>query len=369
MLVLHIMASGARGGGADHLLGVLPELAEREVRCVAAVGPAGPTLASLTTAGIATRSLRLMHSRLDPSAPLRLARVVRQVAPDIVHYHGTRAAYFGALARPWLPKGLKTVYTVHGMAYRQEVPPWRRALLLGAEAVACRGADRVVSVSRTDLEDLERRGFVRPRRGAHVPNAVAAARFHGIDGRAARARMGIGRTAFVVGTVSRLVPQKAVADLIDAVGETDGCELVIVGDGPLRPTLEARARPLGSRIHFLGSRSDIPELLASFDLFVLSSRWEGEPIALLEALAASCPVIATETEGAREILGPTQAGVLTEVGDVSALASAIETLRADPSRREALAARGRRAIRGRTHGRTADRLVQLYRDLLDPPPA
>ena len=382
MRVLHVMASAARGGGAAHLLDLLPALGRDGWDCEAAVGRDGPLGAELATLGIPVHHVDLMARRLAPVRALRLARLTARLAPDIVHLHGTRTAFFhavGAAVRRgavWRDRreGPPVVYTVHGMAYRKDAGRIERQVSLWAERVACRGARAVISVSRADLTDLERRGFVGRGRGFHVANAVRTPA--GGGGRAdARRRLGLAADAPVIGTVSRLVPQKAVGDLVDAVariapgfGDATGPPvLVVVGDGPLRADLDRRVRSgtNGARVMLLGARADVPQILPAFDVFVLSSHWEGEPIALLEAMAAGLPCVATATEGAREILGDdASSGCLVPVGDVAALGDAVTSLLRDPGARDALGAAGRARVRGRTPEAQARRLAAVYRRLL-----
>lgn len=379
------MASGARGGGAAHLVDLLPELRRIGWDCQAAVGSDGPLASELEALGVPVHPLDLMGRRLGFvrfREAMRLVRRTRHLRSDIVHIHGTRAAFFHAAARAALREGLErasVVYTAHGLAYRKEAWAGERVVSLLAERVACRGADAVMSVSRADLDDLERRGFLGRRPGFHVRNAVRLPDAAGPRQPGARRRLGLPPDAPVVGTVSRLVPQKAVDDLVDAVRvaqsvrSADGppITLVVVGDGPLRPELERRiaangaaARGPGVRVNLLGTRDDVPDVLPAFDLFVLSSRWEGEPIALLEAMAAGLPCVATETAGAREILGDSpEAGRLTPVGDAGALGRVIADLIADRGAARALGAGARELMRSRTPRAQALRVAEIYRSL------
>ncbi len=168
-----------------------------------------------------------------------------------------------------------------------------------AEVLACRRASRVITVARADLDDLVRRHFVTRSNITHVPNAMDLERFVPGDRAEARRRMGVSSDSFVIATVARLVPQKAVADAIEAVSRIRDITFVIIGDGPERAELRTRATGRGVAAHFVGARDDVPYLLDGADAFVLSSKWEGEPIALLEALAMGLPCVATATDGAR----------------------------------------------------------------------
>ncbi len=382
MRVLHVMASAARGGGAAHLVDLLPALGRAGWDCEAAVGRDGPLSADLGALGVPVHHVDLMGRRLAPLRAVRLARLTARLAPDVVHLHGTRTAFFHAIgaagrrrARRNRPGSPPAVYTAHGLAYRKEAGWIERRVSLLAERVACGGARAVISVSRADLTDLERRGYVGPGRGFHVANAVPPRAAEAGDRTTARRRLGLPADALVVGTVSRLVPQKAVGDLIDAVagialafrGGGGPPTVVVAGDGPLRARLERRveAGTNGARVMLLGARDDVSRLLPAFDVFVLSSHWEGEPIALLEAMAAGLPCVATATEGAREILGgDAAAGRLVPVGDVARLGDALVRLLRDAGARQALGEAARARVRGRTPDAQAGRVVEVYRRLL-----
>ncbi len=360
MRVVHVMASGERGGGADHLTGLLPELRERGIDCAAVVGASGPLAERLENQGFEVRQLGLMGSRLDPRTGRRLRATVARLRPDLVHCHGTRAAFLvatGTISAPW-------VYTVHGLSYRQTGSPVRRALRLAAEAGICRRADEVLSVSATDVADLRRRGALRSDRGVHIPNAVDTARFRPRDRTSARTRIGIPDERFVVGTVARLVPQKAVGDLLTAVSGMPDAMLIVVGDGPLRGALEHQAEVAQLDVLFLGSRDDVEGVLPSFDVFVLPSLWEGEPIALIEAMAAGLPCIATATSGSREVLSEPSRGVLVPLRDPAAIAAAVEALRSDAVLRASLGTAARAAVEARSWGTAAARLIEVYDEVL-----
>jgi glycosyltransferase involved in cell wall biosynthesis len=360
MRVLHLMASGELSGGGAHLGLLLPALRRLGVECEVALSEKGPLGAHLRDLGFCVHALDLFRSRVDPTAPRRLARLVRSVRPDRLHCHGTRAAFFGALARPLLPFSLPILYTVHGLSYRKELGVSGRAVFLAAEALACRAASRVITVSRADLEDLVRRRFVSPARVVHVANPIDLERFCPGDRDRARGRLGLPSDVFLAGTVSRLVPGKAVGDLLDAIALCPDVQLLVVGDGPERPALEARARRLSGRVRFLGARDDVPEILRALDLFVLSSRWEGEPVALLEAMATGLPCIATATSGAREILEEGRAGLLVPVGDRTALASAITRAVRLAAERSRMGAAALARVSGRQAVSAAAAVLALY---------
>jgi glycosyltransferase involved in cell wall biosynthesis len=164
---------------------------------------------------------------------------------------------------------------------------------------------------------------------------------------ATREALGIADGELAVGTACRMAWQKGVDQLLDAIrivrGRVDNARFLIVGDGRERPQIEAAARDLHGTVRFLGQRDDIPALLAALDLFVQPSRQEVMVQTTLEAMAAGRPVVSTRTVGADEAIDDGTSGVLVPVGDPVAMAAAIASLAADPSRRAALgrAARAR----------------------------
>jgi glycosyltransferase involved in cell wall biosynthesis len=168
--------------------------------------------------------------------------------------------------------------------------------------------------------------------------------------------------------VARLHPQKGLEELVDAVGEVTGrtgLHLAIAGDGPSRPALQARidAAGLGHRVILLGERNDVPELLAGASLFVLASRFEGLPTAIIEAMMAGCPVVATDVGGNRELVVEGSTGWLVPPRDVRALAASIvRAMHADLDR---IGQAGRRRAEDRfSASAMTSGFADLYRSVL-----
>jgi glycosyltransferase involved in cell wall biosynthesis len=231
-----------------------------------------------------------------------------------------------------------------------------------AEMVACR-AQEVISVSATDLQALQRRRLLRTGTGHHIPNAINSIDFAPASRAAARRAAGIPLDGLLIGTVARLVPQKGVGVLIDAVRDVPDANAVIIGDGPLRATLERQAADLGGRVRFMGMRDDVAALLPALDIFVLPSQWEGEPIALLQAMACGLPCVATATDGSNELLRGGR-GLITKIDDPKDLAAAIRTLADSPDRRQALGEAARQVAEQRSWRSTAERVLRIYNTLI-----
>jgi glycosyltransferase involved in cell wall biosynthesis len=267
---------------------------------------------------------------------LRLRRELPESA-DVVHAHGLRAGALCALALAGTGRRPPLVVTVHNAP-----PPGRGPAALVyrvLERIVARGADRVLCVS----PDLERR--LRKAGARHVAAAVVpapAAPSPAAPSPAGRPHPG----RPVVLAVGRLAPQKGFGTLLAAAASWRDMEpvprVVIAGEGPLGPELRAKAAALGVDAEFLGHRGDVPALLEACDVFVLPSRWEGQPLVLQEALRAGAAIVATNAGGIPDLTGP-EAACLVRPGDVPQLAAAVRAVLTSGS----LAARLRAAARCR----------------------
>ena len=165
----------------------------------------------------------------------------------------------------------------------------------------------------------------------------------------------------IVGTVGRLAEQKDHETMLAAAKLVPEAQFVIVGDGELRPELEAQA---GENVHLTGWREDVPELLASFTLYAQPSRYEGLCVAVLEAQAAGVPVVATPVGGMRDTVVDQKTGLVVPVGDAQALATAVRRLLDDQALAERLAEEAARRVRRRY---TRERMLAETLRLYDPP--
>jgi glycosyltransferase involved in cell wall biosynthesis len=313
----------------------------------------------------------------DAAAVLRLRRLLGS-RPDVVHAHGLRAGALAVLAIDGLPgrgrgrlrrrRRARLVVTAHN------APPVGRGARLAVyrllERVVARGADLVLCVS-ADLEARMRsagasrvgRAIV-PAVDPEAPPAVGQASSSNVDSGPAPTRIPDGG-AFpgatgrpVVLAAGRLAEQKDFGTLLEAAARWRDLDppplLAIAGDGPLAVELRARAASLGVDPAFLGHRDDVPDLLAGATVFVLPSRWEGQPGVLQEALRAGAAIVATRVGGIPDLVGE-DAAVLVAPGDGPALAAAVRAVLADPP----LAARLRAAaaVRGAALPTAADAIA------------
>ncbi|HUF92976.1 MAG TPA: glycosyltransferase family 4 protein [Candidatus Limnocylindria bacterium] len=222
--------------------------------------------------------------------------------------------------------------------YARESPRWwRRGLVRLLERLAVRTADRVVVTAAAAGEYLVREHGVDPARVRVVPNAIDVVRF-APDSAAARAT---GRVIFV----GRLAPEKNLGALVEAVARVPGARLRLVGEGPERATLEAAARRAGAEVEFTGTVANdaVPRLLNDAAVFALPSQYEGQPKALLEAMACGLPVLGADVPGIREAVRHGDTGWLC-APDADGLAHALRALLGDARLRERLGRQARAAI-------------------------
>jgi glycosyltransferase involved in cell wall biosynthesis len=344
--VVQLLGRGLRGlDHSVHVVSIVPDSATVE-----------PFLAPLAEAGVHTHPL-VVPVRAYRRERAALADLCRQVRPDVVHTHGYRPDVVDAGVARRL--GIPLVTTVHGFtggSMRNRFYEW-------LERRAFRRFDAVVSVSRPLTDRLTGAG-VRKSRIHTVPNAwqrIAPP----LDREAARRALRLPLDGFVVGWVGRLSAEKGPDVLLEALPHLNDVPLAVsmVGDGVQRASLQARAGKLGvaDRVHWHGVVPDAGRVFAAFDVCVLSSRTEGTPVVLFEAMATDVPIVTTRVGGVPDVVSSDEA-VLVRSEDPVALAAGIRAVYED----RAAATRRARAARVRLErefgiGPWLDRYEGIYR--------
>lgn len=310
---------------------------EHYVEAIARSVPDDTVLVHPGVAGFERLPVRTVELR-EPGVA-RLTRLLRGLRPRLVHVTDVwpQALVAARLAR--VPRVLVTHHT-------PELP--RRDNLAGRSWRRLAWATRpeVVYTSEADRE-------LDGRAPSHVvPLGIDLDRFDS-------ARPALRSDGPLVGNVARLAPQKDHRTLIEAARLVPEAEFVVAGDGELREELERQAE--GSRVRFLGARDDVPEVLASLDVFAFPSLFEGLCVAVIEAQAAGVPVVATPVGGIRETVVDGETGLLVPTRDPQALAAAIRRLLEDRPAAEAMAAEAKRRVRGRfSIERMVEETLRLY---------
>ena len=277
-------------------------------------------------------STRSMNPRADLRAAWSLWRILRAERPDILHTHNPKPGLYGrVLGR--LAGVPRVVHTTHGLYAAPDDRLAKRLVVYGLEAVASRFSHVELVQNPEDLE-LMRRYRIAPRRKLRLlGNGVDLQRFRPADASTrsrVRAELGLDADDVVVGLVARLVAEKGVPELIDAV-ERLGAPFRLLLIGPADPEkddavgADVLERATNAGAVLTGHRDDVDRLYAAMDIFCLPSHREGFPRAAMEAAASGLPVVATDIRGCRQVVEPGRTGVLVPPQDAAAVAAALAT--------------------------------------------
>jgi L-malate glycosyltransferase len=369
MRVLQVSSARAFGGGERHLADLARGLSGRGHELLVALAEGSPLrerLSFLPERNVFTLPLR---NALDAGSALKLARLAREREVEVVHAHVARDYTLAAFAARRAPRA-RLVITRHVLF------PLSRAHRLALSNVA-----RVIAVSGAVARALRAQKIFAGDRIRVVENGVDVARFARAREEFESAREEASGAPLRVGLVGELSAVKGQEDFVRAAAKVvaefgDRVEFLLVGEdnsrgGEYRALLERliSGLNLGGRVRLAGGvgEEELTRLLVSLDLFVSASRSEAFGMAMVEALACGVPVVATATEGAREIVEEGVTGLLVPVGDVSALASSISSLLEDERRREALGACALAAARRRFDvARMVEATERVYAEALAP---
>ena len=305
----------------------------------------------------------------DVSAFFELYRFIKKNKITVVHTHSSKAGILGRLAARLA--GVKIiVHSVHGWSFNDTQSYFLRKASVALERYVARFTDALIVVSQHDLD----RGLAYKIGNAKQYTLIR----YGIDSkeflnRAQRVReeFGIDSADCLVTNISCFKPQKACLNYIRLVKlvakRLVGVKFLLVGDGQMRPEIEKaiHASQLEDKVKLIGWRRDIPEILAASDIFVLTSLWEGLPIAVLEAMAAALPIVATDTGGIGEVVIEGKTGFLAAPGDVSTLAMRLVFLIENRQARQAMGVAGRESLGSIYRQETMQEDIKtLYQNLL-----
>jgi len=291
----------------------------------------------------------------------RLRNLLRQGNFDVVESF-TYDSNLLALPLAWLAGVPVRIATHHGI-----IEGFPRLLeRLHSKLVNAGVASILVNVSRKVLDQAAAAG-IRREHMTVIPNGIPASDPAKGNGAATRAELGIGEDDVLILSVGRLVYQKGHEYLVQAMynlmKDFPQAKAVICGEGPLRRQLEAQITRLGvgASVRLLGNRMDINRFLECADVFVLPSRWEGLPVALLEAMESGLPVVATRVEGVEEVVQDPKQGLLVPPEDARSLTESLKTLVADPDLRKRMGKSARTRI---AESYTIDIMCEKYLALM-----
>ncbi len=358
--LLLLVTLAETGGAQTYVALLLPAVAEQFEVTVAAHGQ-GPVRDAAEAAGVRFVPVKHLRRGINPFrdalALVELVRLCRREGPEILHANSSKAGVLGRIAGVLAGVPIR-IFTAHGWAFAA-YPGLAGWLYLWADRIVQPLTTQVICVAEHERElGIGARSCV-PERSVVVHNAVDVGSFAAIRH--------VHEPPQII-SVGRFAYPKDYPTLVDALARIDAdYRVTLVGEGPDRPTVTTDARRrLAERAELVGTRRDVSELLAAADLFALSSRSEGLPISVLEAMAAGLPVVATDVGGVSELVVDGETGFLVPPTDAKALAQALETLLREPQLRRRFGAAARRRAEQRFDlPRFRDAHLRLYRRELE----
>jgi glycosyltransferase involved in cell wall biosynthesis len=384
--VLRVIARLNKGGPALHVAYLSAGLEERGYETTLVAGSLARGEGSMTYVaerkGVGVVSLPDLHREISPFHDLRaahrLAGLIRELRPQVLHTHTAKAGAVGRtaalLARDARPPIV--VHTFHGHVLRGYFGPVRSGFFRQLEKSLASTTTALVAVSPEVRDDLVALGvapaekFTVIRLGVELEERVSAS----AETRAkARRMMGIPDGRFTVGWIGRMTAVKRTDDILLAFkrlveADFDAC-LCLVGDGPDREETEQLAHDIGivGRCLFLGYQDDVAPYYAAIDALLLPSVNEGTPVSVIESLAAERPAVATRVGGVPDVVRDGVDGYLVDVGDAETLGARLAELAQDPAKRDEMGREGRKRVLERyAVSRLVDDIDHLYRELLSP---
>ncbi|MBI3989054.1 MAG: glycosyltransferase family 4 protein [candidate division NC10 bacterium] len=314
----------------------------------------------------------------DLVALFKIYRLIRRGRFDLVHTHTSKAGILGRVAAR-LAGVPRIVHTPHGHIFTGYAGWALTILFILLERWAATFTDRIIGLTDREIRDHLDRKIGRPEQFVRIPSGIDVERFERAHvgagfkpalASAMKASLGLPPSARLIGSVGRLEPIKGHRYLLEAFRDLaprfPDLYWALVGEGELLPKFRsyAQSEGLADRVLFLGWRDDLPALFQTFDLFVHPSLNEGMGRALVEAMAAGLPIVATRVCGIPEVLGEGEAGLLVEAESAPALAQGIEKLLLDPAQRTRLGKAAQKRARRYSVEVMLQKIEALYQELL-----
>jgi len=362
--ILFVITKSTWGGAGRYVYDLATRIPPADFDVAVAAAEGGLLLERLRLAGTRAIPLRWLQRNINPLKDaftlVSLVALFLRERPAIVHLNSSKTGGLGGAAATiarllTLSNYPRIVFTVHGWAFREPRPFWQRCLIAAGEWLASLSHDRVILISTEDHRAA----------GRFIPARKLALIFNGIDPPPplprgdARTLLGerigeaVALDTILIGSVAELTQNKGIGVLIEAaailakINPAKPWRIVVVGEGEERTRLEAAIARAGlnDSIFLVGFLPDASRIASAFDIFVLPSLKEGLPYAVMEAMAAGVPVVASRVGGILDLIRDQKSGILVPAGDPEALADAIANLIAHPGTRRMLADTARQRIR------------------------
>ncbi|WP_420794783.1 glycosyltransferase family 4 protein [Desulforamulus reducens] len=369
--VLHVVRPAA-GGMKNHLINLIRYTDKNKFSVTVACPPGTSMWDELYDMGVDLIPIPL-RGELSPTKDYlvvhTLVKYLHQSRTTILHTHSSKAALVGRVAGI-IARTPVIIFTVHNSIFYEEWSRLKKKIYSTVEKILARFTDRIITVSEALKQELLVKEDLSPTRLTTIYNGIEVEKFTTqSDLNEIRQSFNIPESSMIIGTIARLAPQKGVSYLLKAASHLKeyNVTFLVVGDGPLRQELEQEVseRGLQNRVIFAGKRDNIPEILSILDIFVLPSVTEGLPLTILEAMAASKPVVATRVGGVPEAIVEGKTGLVVSPKDPEALAVALAGLLGERDRLNRMGQNGQKhASEKFTVNLMVEKTMDLYKQLL-----
>lgn len=293
-----------------------------------------------------------------------IKRIIDLEKPDIIHAHGIRAATFLKISLLFfIKKDFKFFYTLQGIHFLHYGFPIKFLFTVWEILTNSFFVDFLICVGDNDLNSARKLKLTSNKRLVLIENGICLDEYENYESGKIRGELKI-KNRFILTTICRLHPQKDVYSLIKAIDllRDEDLILLIAGDGPEKARLEnlVKSLHLEDKIKFLGYRKDIKEILSDSDIFILSTKWEGLPIVILEAWAMKKPVIASAVDGIKGMIRDGENGILFKMGDEKDLSNRIRLLLSDEELWNRISQNGFNEVKSRYN---MERMIRNYEKL------
>ncbi|NCS36437.1 MAG: glycosyltransferase family 4 protein [Microcystis aeruginosa G11-01] len=339
MQVLHLIDDASLGGGQMHVLLLSKYLHREKIEVAIATEATGWLVEQAQILEIQTYPIAISN-KIRWQSFGNIYKLLKSQKFDIIHTHGGTAGFWGRLVAASLQNKPKIIHTYHGLHYlntTQTKSPQqtiKTAIFQKIDQLLLRITDQIICVCHSDYQKAIAAKVASPQKTSIVYNGIEIDRYSTpLNKETARKVFNMPPTDFIFGNVGRLHEQKGHKYLLQSFAKVaNRSKLLIIGDGDLKDELIKLADDLqiNDRVSFLGARSDVYEFLSAIDVFVMPSLWEGQPIALLEALAIGKPCLASFIDGIPEIITDGINGYLVKPKNVEGLTKAMEVMINNP---------------------------------------
>lgn len=365
--VLEVIRQGQIGGGESHLLDLIHFLDKEKVEPVCLSFTDGEMIKRLTKMGIVCHVISTQKP-FDIKVQGQIIKLIQDEQIQLVHAHGSRAA--SNILYPVRKLHIPLVYTVHGWSFHDDQSYIVKKLRGWSEKIICSSASQVICVSESNKETGGK--VFGLKHAIVIVNGVNLDKFNP-DGsfKNLRPEFGFSESDFIVGFIARCTKQKNPLGYLAALEKAHSANLSVkglfVGEGDMDEEVDAYIQQHQMKDYLFRSpfRTDVPDLLHCIDIYCLPSLWEGLSIALLEAMAMRKAIIATPTDGTKEVIRNEENGLLISLNDNSALADSICRFYNDPSLMKRCCESALQFVSKRFNAkRVADSVMSIYDNLL-----